>query len=199
MKGIKDFIIQLDKPYSETIKTESGLELYGDKRWSPERMSNRIGIVQETPFNHKTPIQIGYEVLIDPTILYEQMYHLTHGVQQSIFLLDRNKSLYKIEPNMIVLYRENKDSEWKGYLENGLYEIPKKEKIEHKTIHGIIIPKTAQKQQENTIAYLVFGNEELGLEKGVKVLVDDCGGIEFYLEGKSYWWFRNRDLIALIQ
>lgn len=198
MKGVNDFIIQIKDPFAEKFKTESGTELYADKRWMPQQLSNRIGVVISVPFAFETEIQSGHEVLIDPTILFEQDYHLTSGTQESIFLVDKEKSLYKIQPNLIVLHRENSNSKWNGHMNNGLFEKVKAGKVEEiKSI--LFIPDNAQKEFEEGIAKVFISNEDLGAKSGQKVYVKEDHGIEFFLDGKSYWWYRNEDVLAIIE
>lgn len=200
MKGVLDFIIQIEEPFKDKFKTESGMELFGDKRWMPQQLSNRIGKIINVPFAHKTDLKPGYEVLVDPTILYEQNYHLTHGAQESIFLVDKSKMYYKINPRLIVLYRETDSSPWKGYLDNGLYEKVEVTEKENTTKSGLIyIPENTQKKFEHGKAKLVFGNDNSSATSGQTVFVKEELGLEFFLDGKSYFWYRNEDVLAVIE
>lgn len=201
MKGVKDFIIQIEQPFSETIKTEGGLEIFGDKRWSAEKMANRIGIVISAPICHNTVIKEGYQVLVDPTILYEQVYHLTGGRQDSVFLVDKTKMYYKVDPNMVVLYRENSESEWKGYHENAIYEAIADETAEEPLENLFIyIPKTIQTKFKKNRVTLKFGNETIlnQIAVGQELIVKEQMGIDFYINGKTYLWYRNSDVIAAV-
>ena len=49
MRGYNDFIIKVDFVYNKTFKTESGLELHADSRFSQDRLANRIAVVEEIP------------------------------------------------------------------------------------------------------------------------------------------------------
>lgn len=201
MKALNEFIIHIAQPYSETIKTKGGLEIYGDKRWSPERMANRIGKVIALPVNHNTEIQEGYEVLIDPTVLYEQIYHLTHGRQDSVFLVDKEKNYYKVEPKMIVLYRENEQSAWKAYLENGIYEQVVNDEAEMPLESAFIhITPSNMKQYKENRASLKYGNESIlqQVAVGQELVVKGDMGIPFFMDGETYLWYRNTDVIAAV-
>lgn len=200
MKSITDFIIHIDKPFNETFTTEQGMKLYGDKRWLADKMANRIAKVISVPLGSETPIKVGYEVLVDPSILYEQIYNLTHGVQESIFLVDKKKMWYKIQPNLVVLYRENENATWKGHLQNAVFERVEVKQIEAKTESSLIIlPESNKvKQYEKSRARLVFGNDDLEVLPGQEVMVKDDYGLPFQLESKHYLWFRNEDIIAVV-
>jgi len=194
MKGLHDYIIEIKEPFKESFKTESGLELYANKRFSADRLSNRIGKVIATPLFFEGVIEEGYEVLIDATILYEQIFN--KKVQESIHLLDKDKMLYKIDPNLIVLYRENKDAEWKGFLRSLLVEPIKKEK-EKLTSSLIILPDETDEFDKNKAKVTVCNDEilEMGVLKGDTIAIEDLG-IPFWLDGKEYWWIKTEDILG---
>ena len=122
MRGYNDFIIKVDYAYAKTFKTESGLELYADARFSQERLSNRMATITETPINlEDCEIEKGYQVLIDPSIFYQNTYE-ANGTQETPFTIDKNKGLYKINPSMIVCFRATENDQWKGYNESLLVE-----------------------------------------------------------------------------
>ena len=198
MKGYNDFIIKVDIVYNKTFKTESGLELYGDSRFSQDRLSNRIAVVQEIPLTleDKTPIKKGFQVMIDPTIFYEAEYLVT-GVQMTPFTIDKNKGLYKITNEMIVMYRENENSDWKGNSENLLVKF-KKEKVSEKKTDNIIIE--IEKETVSKTHAVVFCSNKLMQEEGIKeadlVFVQDGFGVPFWIDGIEYNWIHNRHVLA---
>ncbi len=127
MTGLHEFIIKLDRPLNETFKTESGLEFYGNDRFHVDRLSNRVAKVVSTPVFHETPIKAGYEVMIEPTIFHKQIYRAKE--QDYTNLVDKEKGLWRVIPQMIILYRKDKSHQWEGYLQNVLVEpIIEKEK-----------------------------------------------------------------------
>ncbi len=201
MKALKEFIIQIEKPFSDTIETKGGLKIYGDKRFSAERLSNRIGKVISTPIETETNIQVGFEVLIDPTILFEQVYHLTGGRQDSVFLVDKKKMYYKVDPRLVVLFRENNRAEWKGYLNNAIYQSVVDDKaplpLESAFIH--IVENNLTQHKPNR-AKLLYGNETILKEVNVgqELIVKEEMGIPFYIDGETCLWYRNEDVIAAV-
>lgn len=202
MKATKDFIIHIPQPYSETIKTEIGVEIYADKRFSADRLSNRVGTVIAAPINGEFEIKKGYQVLIDPTILYEQSYKATCGRQESVFLVDKQKSWYKIDPSMIVLFQENESINWKGFQNNAIYELikepnPQDEPLENSFLY---IPETLLPKYKQDRAVLLYGNDEILKEvaPGQEVVVKPEMAIEYWIDGKTYKWFRNEDVVAVV-
>lgn len=193
-----DYIIKIEKAYNETFKTESGLELYGDKRFNSERLANRIAEVIETPALKDSIIKKGFEVMVDPTIFLKQTYE-RHAENDNIFLQDAKNGLYKIEPSMIVLYRETKQSEWKAFGDNILVE-PIKKEAEEKKDNSIIIELEKSKYVEG-IAKIKFINSDL-LEDGCKnndvVAIKSGFGVSFWIDGKEFHWIKNRHVLVVI-
>lgn len=202
MKGTKDFIIHIPQPFSNIIKTESGVEIFADKRFSADRLSNRIGTVISTPINGEFEIKEGFKVLVDPTILFEQIYKGTSGAQQSIFLVDKQKSWYKIEPSMIVLYQKNESVNWKGFQNNAIYELVEEANPEEQPKESlfIYIPETFTSKFKQDRAILKYGNDEILKEvaPGQEVIVKPEMAIEYWIDGKTYKWFRNEDVVAVV-
>jgi hypothetical protein len=120
MQAIHHFIIEVKDPFKDKIEIGK-LELFVDKKISRDRSSNRFGKIISCPIiADSCELKEGFEIIFDATVLYRQVYK--EGVQESIHLMDKANSLYKIEPDMIVLFRENKESEWKGYKDNLMVE-----------------------------------------------------------------------------
>ena len=198
MRGYNDFIIKVDVVYNKTFKTESGLELHADSRFSQDRLANRIAVVEEIPLTleGKTPIKKGFQVMIDPTIFYENEYVAT-GVQQTPFTIDKNKGLYKIKDEMIVLYREDKNSEWKANAENLLIRF-KKEEVAEKKVGSIIIEnkKEIVSKDHATILHANELLQEEGIQDGDLLFFLYCYGVPFWIDGIEYNWIHNRHVLA---
>lgn len=196
MKALRDFIIKLDKPLNETFKTENGTELFAHADFSVDRLSNRIAKVIATPLYFDSPIQKGYEVMIEPTILYKQIYK---GIKQDYnHFIDKDNMLFKVTPNMIILYRKDENDGWKGHLKNLMVEqIPEDEPV-IKT--SLLLPKMSEQKFKKGRAKALYVNEEIkewGVNEGDELVINPNGGVNFWLNGKHYWWIRNRDTYAI--
>lgn len=196
MKSLYDFIIKLEKPLNETFKTESGLELHAHQDFSVDRLSNRIAKVVCAPLLVDTPVKDGYEVMIEPTILYKQIYQ---GVRQGYTaLINKEDMLFKVKPNMVILYRKDENTAWKGHLENVMLEpIEEQEPIVSTFLE---IPKSAIKKYKKQEAKLLYSNEAMeaqGAHDGDTVIINPLGGVNFWLDGKEHWWIRNTDVFCL--
>lgn len=199
MQSIKEFLIEIKNPFNDTFKTESGLELYADKKLSQDRLSNRIAKVVNVPIENNTPIKVGDQVLIDATILYRQIFH---GVQQDYQTkVDDENMVFKLSVSGIILYRENEKTEWNGVGKNAFIsyvEEKQEEQLESAFIH---VPKK-KKTYKRGYAKLVYGNaelSELGLKNNDDIVINPNGGVSFWLDGKEFWWIRNKDIFALIE
>lgn len=198
MIGYSEFIIKVDFVFSKTFKTESGLELHADSRFSQDRLSNRIAEVVEVPLvlKEKTPIKKGYQIMIDPTIYYGGNFIVT-GQQLSPFVIDIPKGLYKIQDSMIVLYRENENSEWKANEGNLLVRF-NREQTEDKKVGNLIVEQGTKKVSETEAKVLYSNNElmELGVNNGDEILVNKGYGVSFWIDGVEYNWIFNDHVLA---
>jgi len=194
MKGTKDFIIQV-KPYSETFKTESGVELYGNVDFTAERLSNRVAKVIGTPGLFESDIKEGYEVLIDASMLYRQIYNGTKQWYQNV--VDEDKEIFHLDKELIVCYRKNADSDWIGFLENSLVQ-PLMEETKINTT--LILPANVSQKKFTGKVTMTYSNtelNELGVVNGDTLHINKLGGIKYWLNGEEYHWVRNKDIYAI--
>lgn len=197
MKGINHFIIHLPKDYNDTFTTQSGLELYADRRLSAALLSVRVATVVSTPFAHETVIQPGYEVMIDDTITRRQIYK---GVEQeSIFLVDRDKKYYKLEPGMVILYRENADCEWQAYGDKVMVEFIEEQAEEVKS--SLLVLEVAKKKTVKGRAKVLYPSAallEYGVQAGDEIAIAPDAGIPYYVGGKTWQLIHDRHVLGVI-
>ena len=194
MKAYRDFIVKIDKKYQEVFLTESGLELYGDRRWSPKRMATTRVHVVATPMIYEGEIQPGYDLFIDPSVVFMQMYEKT-GEQESLYLVDRENDLYRVPMGMVIAYVEKKGGQWKPYGDNVLLE-REKQTVDFKT--DLAIPESA-KTPVRGLGTIWLAPEETGVSLGDKVYFDELYAIDVYMSGREMVWVRAKDLLAVIE
>ncbi len=201
MKSIQHYIIKLENPYSKTFKTASGLELYGNIDFTADRQSNRVAKIVAVPQLNNSEIKENDEVLIDFSSFYRQIYQ---GIKQGYnAVVDEDKHLYFLSANMIICYRSQEKKEnsekgnWKGFGKNCLVE-PVFESSKFKK-SSLILPKSATSKTFKGKVKMIYANKELN-EFGVKnddiLYMDKIGGVKYWIEGKEYWWIRNKDIFA---
>lgn len=59
MKPLEIFVVELEKQINDTIKTESGLELYVDSKWNEFKHRVTEGPVVAPPLKHATGVKAG--------------------------------------------------------------------------------------------------------------------------------------------
>ncbi len=196
--SLHDFIIENKNPFTDTFKTSSGLTLYLDVRFNKKETSNTIVKVISTPILRNTIIKKGYDVVIDPSIYNGQSYVLT-GDQDSPNLKDKEKGLYSISEDLIVLYRESEEEEWKCNGEKAILKPIKEKNKEFISDSGIIMPETESKIIKNK-AEVVYINQLLSnqcIKKGDIILIDERFSIPIYINGEEFYWVRNQDIYAI--
>lgn len=192
MKGLNEFIIEIGKAFSDTI-SHGSLTLYTDYRTKQHEQSNRTGKVVSIPMQFETDVKPGAEVLIDPTVLFRQSYRKKE--QESQFLVNKEKGWYRVEPNMIILYK-NPGEEWKGHLHNLLVDPITDENEE--TDSGLFIGKEKLKHSYAKVAFVNSEMESQGVSPGDVIAYPTEMDWPFELEGKKYLYLRSRDLLAKV-
>jgi hypothetical protein len=193
MEGLQHFIIEVKDPYRDLVEI-GNMKLFVDKKMSRDRSVNRIGKIVSCPIlQEHFGLEKGYEIIFDATILYKQIYK--EGVQESIHLVDRDKNHFKIESDMIVLYRENEKAEWKGFKENlmvaFIYEVPKIETSLITVQNKKIVEGKAKVKYRNKAL------EEMGVENGTEIYIKPGSGIPFFFKDETLYWITTKHVLAV--
>ncbi|MDM1494998.1 co-chaperone GroES [Myroides odoratimimus] len=194
MQSIKDFIIYSEVDLRDTFKTESGLELFADKRFSQKLLANREVIVQSIPLDYTGENITGWQAFIDPTIYFRNNYN--HGKGDNLEI-PGEKGCYKVQPNMIIAVRKDSNSEWIGF-ENNLVVEPIVEKFQENEPQGLIlgVPKTRTK--DGYCKVIITNNRLDDILEGDTVLFNHEYGVDVYLDSKKYLWIRVKDCLAKV-
>lgn len=191
MKAINEFIIEVGKAFKDTI-SHGSLELYANHITQQNELSNRFGKVINLPMAINSEIEIGAEVIIEPTVLFKQVYRGKE--QESRFLVNKQKGWYRLTPDMIILYK-NPGKEWQGH-NNNLFVEPI-EQVEQKTASGIIIPE--DKKRKDAYATVAYLNEKLkkeDIQVGDKICYPAENKFEFEFQGKTYLYLKNMHVLG---
>lgn len=188
MQALKHFIIEVKDPFKDKIEVGK-LELFVDKKISRDRSSNRFGKIISCPILEESfGLKPGDEIIFDATILYRQVYK--EGIQESIHLMDKEKSLYKVEPDMIILFRENEKSEWKGFKDNLMVEF-----ITEKPIDTVISWKNTDNASYDSPKVSPLLSDEAGhyqKPNDIKIITSPIK--EKIVRGKAIVKYRNEEL-----
>lgn len=195
MKHIYNYIIQISHEYNEKFKTESGMEWFGNKDFSYDRLSNRYATIVGQPIDFDGErLEIGTKVIIDPSIYYHSIHGDNDRLQVTTNTIDREKGLYSVEPQNIVLYE--KDGQWFGYLNNFLGK--QIIKAQDEKIIGGIITEISKKEKTNDYD-VVYPNEflkEYEVDVGDRLCMKPNYGVSIWINGKEFTWLRNSEVLA---
>ncbi len=196
MQSITHYIVHVDGAFADSFQTENGTKIYLDKRFSAVKSANRIGTIVNVPANANTAIKKGFQIMFDPSILLRPIYSIG-GEQDSPYLVDKPKSWYKIQPSLIVLYREDENSEWKGFEQSLMVELIK-DNFKEVQSSLIYIPETKTETFKKGIAKVLYTNDILSKDENIQigdeVYYKPTAGMLFEIEGKKMYWLRNREL-----
>jgi hypothetical protein len=193
MQAVHHYILEVKDPYKDEIEVGE-IKLFIDKDILRDRSVNRFGKIINVPIKGKdTVLPIGYEVIFDATILYQQRYK--EGVQDSIFLVDKDKSWFKILPEMIVLFRENDKSEWKGFKDNLMVAFIKNKPVLKGDI--LIQPESEYVKGKAIVKYVNDFLEEQEVKNNQEIFINPRAGIPFYFKNETLQWIRSKDVLAV--
>ncbi len=199
MRGYRDFIVKVDKLKENTLTTKGGVTIHLDGRLNQKEVTNSVVEVVSVPCTYDGPIKAGFNLFVDPTIFFTQVYE-KGGEMESIHLVDREKGWYKVNPSMIICYSEGEGTMWKGFNDNLLVEKCVKNEVEElKKIGSIIIPSIAKNKIETQSYKILIINdliEEVDVED--EVFVNEQMIVDVYLRGYKLSWIRNMDILAVI-
>lgn len=195
MKGINHFIIKVEEAFKDKIAVGS-TELFIDTKIHRDRSSNRFGTVVSSPvFGEYKELTEGTEVVIDATALYRQIYRDVE--QESVHLVDKEKGYYKLEPEMIVLYKPSPESEWEGYGDNLMISLIEREA---KTTTSGIVLEVLKETHEKGKAIVKYGNsflKEQEVENGQEVFINLLHAVPFFFKKETLYWVRSKDILAV--
>lgn len=198
MKSFKDFIVVVPEKYSKTFKTENGLEIYMDKRWSLKKVANTIVEVVENPLNYSGEINKGVLLFVDPTLLMQQSYVLT-GEQENINLIHRENNLYKVDPSYIIAYSLDNGKNWIGFGNNLLAERIKIKEPKTEKSSLVIVPENTKPKEIKGKVKIFLSNKELenqGVKKEDVVYINELYTIDIWFNQKPLIWIRNKDILG---
>ena len=197
-RGIYDFIVEQPKAFNETITTTAGVELFLNVKFSGKSLVNNICKVVATPLSIETEIKPGYEIFVDSDIFFTVDTELG-GERPNPNLIDKAKGHYKVAPDTIILYRENSESQWKGFRDNAIIEFVKNEPIQQ----GLIILEIPKETTSTTNAKIVYSNKELEEEEelniGDEIVLLHNYAVPINIDDKAYHWIRNGEIGATVK
>ena len=191
MKTFNFFVVELKQLINDTIKTDSGLELYIDTRFEMGEFEYRIteGPVVAAPFKYDTGVEPGDTLYFHHLVVMQGGQPLTG---------DDDHYIVKYDPEAInsqaIAFKSKDTGEIKTLGGWTLLEAVEEEE----EITSDLIETVALKEKLPTKGRLVYGNEEteyMGLNPGDVVGFAKNRDYRIKIEGKEYYRTRAEDLL----
>ncbi len=191
MKTFNFFVVELKQLINDTIKTDSGLELYIDTRFEMGEFEYRIteGPVVAAPFKYDTGVEPGDTLYFHHLVVMQGGQPLTG---------DDDHYIVKYDPEAInsqaIAFKSKETGEIKTLGGWTLLEAVEEEE----EITSDLIETVALKEKLPTKGRLVYGNEEteyMGLNPGDVVGFAKNRDYRIKIEGKEYYRTRAEDLL----
>ena len=190
MKTFDLFVVELETKISDTITTDSGLELYIDSKFN--EFENRIqeGPVVASPFKYETGVKPG-------DTLY--FHHLVVVNEGQILTGEDNHYLVRYDPdhtinNQAIAYKDQHTGDIEPLAGWSLLEAIEEEEVPESDTIDVI--KFAEKlPTKGRVAFTSRWVEEVGLEVGDVVGFKENRDYRITIEDKEYYRTRVEDLL----
>lgn len=193
MVGLQNFIIKSTHEYNETFET-NGVKLYGDKRFLQSRLANlEVEVVEIPALNYKGPIEKGDRLIIDLSVFLR--FISTTGEIENNYTIDKKKGLYQIPISLVHLYSKSNNN-WIGHDTN-LFVEKVTEPNENQISSIIYIPKDNKAKEKYYIKFINKELEEMGVNIGDRVMVNESMLMPVYVNGKEYFHLNTHDIVAV--
>lgn len=196
MKTLDLFVVELEKQINDTIKTESGLEIYIDTRFENGEFNNRVteGPVVCSPIKYDTGVKKGDTLYFHHLVVLNEGQKLTGVDKHFIVKYDDVHTLN----NQAIAYKCKDTNEIKPLAGWTLLEsVEEQDKLESEIIELVSLKE--KDVTKGRVAFTADWIKELGLE------VDDIVGFKknrdyrIKIDGKEYYRTRAEDLMYVIE
>lgn len=93
MKPLEIFVVELEKQINDTIKTESGLELYVDSKWNEFKFRVTEGPVVAPPLKYDTGVKAGDTLYFHHLVVMNEGQVLTGDDNHYVVKYDANHTI----------------------------------------------------------------------------------------------------------
>jgi len=191
MKPFDLFIVELEKTINDTIKTESGLELYIDSKWNEFEHRVTEGPVVAAPFKYDTGVEPG------DTLYFHHLVVMNDGQGLTGF---EDHYLVRYNPehavnNQAIAFK-NKDGEIKllgGWTLLKPVDDEPEDEVAEAIIEVISLEETDKMRGE--LAFESKHTEELGIKQGDIVGFKKNMDYRITIDDQEYYRVRAEDLL----
>ena len=129
MKTLDIFVVELEKQFNDTIKTDSGLELYVDNRFNEFEHRVTEGPVVCSPLKYNTGVEEGDTLYFHHLVVINEGQVLTGNDNHYLVRYDPNHTIN----NQAIAYKSKKTGEVKPLMGWALLEFTEQEELETKS------------------------------------------------------------------
>ena len=125
MKTLDIFVVELEKQFNDTIKTDSGLELYVDNRFNEFEHRVTEGPVVCSPLKYNTGVEEGDTLYFHHLVVINEGQVLTGNDNHYLVRYDPNHTIN----NQAIAYKSKKTGEVKPLMGWALLEFTVQEEL----------------------------------------------------------------------
>ncbi len=190
MKTFDLFVVELEKQISDTITTDSGLELYIDNRF--DEFENRIqeGPVVAAPFKYETGVKPGDTLYFHHLVVLNEGQVLTGEDDHYIVRYDPDHTIN----NQAIAYKDQHTGDIEPLAGWSLLEpieedeVPESEVIE-------VVKLNEKLPTKGRVAFMAPWIQALGVEVGDVVGFKENRDYRITIDEKEYYRTRAEDLL----
>ena len=191
MKTLDIFVVELEKQFNDTIKTDSGLELYVDNRFNEFEHRVTEGPVVCSPLKYNTGVEEGDTLYFHHLVVINEGQVLTGNDNHYLVRYDPNHTIN----NQAIAYKSKKTGEVKPLMGWALLEFTEQEELETKSDLIEVVDLSEKLPTKGRIAFDSTWLEELGVKSGDVVGFKQNRDYRIKIDGKEYYRTRAEDLL----
>ena len=192
MKTLDLFVVELDKQLKDTIKTDSGLELYVDSKWNEFKHRVTEGPVVCAPLKHDTGVEPGDTLYFHHLVVLNEGQVLTGHNKHFLVRYDGEHTIN----NQAIAYKSAKSGHIHPLAGWALLEPVEQDEEPGTTSDVIEIVKLEQpKVRKARVAFDAPWLEELGIGVGDVVGIKKNRDYEITIDENKYFRVRAEDIL----
>lgn len=192
MKTLDLFVVELDKQTKDTIKTDSGLELYIDSKWNEFEHRVTEGPVVSSPLKHKTGVKKGDTLYFHHLVVMNEGQVLTGHEKHYLVRYDPRQTIN----NQAIAYKSAKSGHIHPLAGWSLLEPVEQDEEPGTTSDVIEIVKLEQpKVRKARVAFDAPWLKELGIGVGDVVGIKKNRDYEITIDENKYFRVRAEDIL----
>jgi co-chaperonin GroES (HSP10) len=189
MKTFDLFVVEIKKRINDTIKTESGLELYIDNRFDEFKNRTTEAPVIAVPFKYDTGVEVGDTLYFHHLVVINDGQPLTGEDNHYLVRFDPDHTVN----NQAIAYKSAKTGRVHPLAGWSLLERVEEREEKQSDIIDVVKLKDSP-VTKGKVSFAPPWVEELGLEVGDVVGFGKNMDYRITIEGKEYYRVRSQDL-----